>query len=58
MTGIAGFHDIHRGDNRRDGRATLGALVIETDIPATTMNLDLVYVGSSDATTETPSTQG
>jgi hypothetical protein len=48
VTALGGFHDIHRGDNQRDGRATLGALLIETDIPVTTMNLDLVFVGSGD----------
>ena len=48
ITGIVGFSDIHRGDNRLDGGATLGALVIETDVPATTINLDLAFVGSSD----------
>ncbi len=48
VTGLAGFHDIHRGDNRRDGRATLGALLVETDTPLSTINLDLVFVGSGD----------
>ena len=48
VTGIVGISNIHRGDNQLDGGATLGALVIETDIPATTINLDLAYVGSSD----------
>lgn len=48
VTGLVGLYDIHRGNNRRDGRATLGALFVETDIPLSTLNLDLVYVGSGD----------
>lgn len=48
ISGIYGFNDVHRGNNRRDGRGNLAALVIETDFPATTANLDMVYVESSD----------
>ncbi len=48
VSGIVGFDNIHRGDNLRDRDAILGAVLIETDIPASTINLDLVFVGSSD----------
>ncbi len=48
VTALGGFNDIHRADNRTDGQATLGALLIETDIPLSTINLDLVFVGSGN----------
>jgi len=48
VTAIVGINDIDRADNQDDNQATLSALLVETDIPASTINLDLVFVGSGD----------
>ncbi len=48
ITGLFGWNDIDRNDNREDGDAWLVGLFTETDFRPTTTNLDVAYVNSSD----------
>ena len=43
---IGAWREVHRANNRRDGQASLAALLIESDVHASTINLDIAYVHS------------
>lgn len=46
IAAIGAWRQVHRGNNLRDGRASLAALLIESDVRASTVNLDIAYVHS------------
>ena len=50
ITGLYGWGDVHRNDNRQDNSAELYGLFLEADHPFTTLNLDTVYVSGSGRT--------
>lgn len=46
VTALYAFNDIDRGFNREDKDANLAALLVETDVPASTINFDTAVVTS------------
>ena len=48
VTGLFGWGNIHRDDNRRDERALLVGLFVESDLPSSTVAIDLAYVSSDE----------
>ena len=47
VTGFFAWADVHRDDNLEDHDAFLGALLAETDLSSSTVELDLAYVHSN-----------
>ena len=51
VTGLVGWNEIHRDDNREDDDALLFGLFSEADFPRSTFTLDLAYVDDTDGST-------
>lgn len=50
VTGMFGWDQIHRDNNQEDSSADMWGVFVESDLPLSTVNLDLVYVNADDAT--------
>jgi len=50
ITVLAGYNQIHRGDNRRDSDAYIYGLLTAFDYDKTTIEVDFVYVDGADIT--------
>jgi len=50
VTGLFGWDEIHRGDNRPDDGGSMAGLFTEMDVPIATLNFDSVYIESDPDT--------
>jgi hypothetical protein len=58
ITGIGSWGNIHRGNNQIDPDARLLGLLTETDTTKSTINLDAIYVASSNTSGRFPRSYG